>query len=251
MLKIISFLFSIYAFIIFTVLMLLVFPFVIIASLFGQVRGGNMIYDICRIWAGTALFLWGIFHRNYYEAPPSKGHSVIYVFNHISYMDIPVLLKVFRKQNIRVLAKSSIGKVPIFGYIYKKAAVMVDRSSYEARAKSLAKMKALLRKNISIVIAPEGTFNLSHKPLAAFYDGAFKTAIEMQTPIQPVIFLDTFDRLNPRHIFSLTPGRSRAVFLSEIKTAGLQMDNMESLKKNVYATMEESLIRYKASWIKE
>ncbi len=250
MIRLISFLFSIYAFVIFVLLMLLVFPFIVLASFFGKVQGGNMIYKICHVWAATALFLWGIFHRNYYESPAAKDHAVVFVFNHISYIDIPVLMMVFKKLHIRILAKASMGKIPIFGFIYKKGAIMVDRSSLQARAASLDRMKALLRKNISIVIAPEGTFNTSHKPLAPFYDGAFKTAIEMQTPIQPVIFLDTYDRLNPRNFFSLTPGRSRAVFLSEIKTTGMQMSEMENLKQKVYNTMEESLIRYKASWIK-
>ncbi len=248
--KLLLVIFSIYGFLVFLLLMLVIFPFVIIASFFGSIQGGNMIYHICRFWADAAFFCWGIFHANIYEAEPAKNHAVVFVFNHTSYIDIPVLLKTFRKQKIRILAKSSMAKIPIFGFIYRKAAILVDRSSPEARSKSLASMKTYLTNNISIVIAPEGTFNLTDKPLKEFYDGAFKTAIEMQLSIQPVVFPDAYDRLHPGSIFSLNPGKTTAVFLPEFNTIGYTLENLEALKQNIYNTMEDALLRYKASWIK-
>ena len=244
--KLTGIIFSIYAFSLFIIIMLLVFPLVVIASFFGKVTGGNIIYNLCRLWADTALFFWGIFHKNIYEAPKAKGHAVVYVFNHISYMDIPVILKTFRRQPIRILGKAEMKKVPVFGYIYSKAVVMVDRQSDEGRMKSLREMKKVIAKNISIVIAPEGTFNITHQPLATFYNGAFKIAVEMNVPVQPVLFLDTYDRLNYKSIFSMTPGRSRAVFLQEIPPG----TDAALLKQKVYSVMEDGLIRYKADWIK-
>ena len=240
-----GFLYSIYAFAIFVALMLLAFPFVIIASFFGKVKGGNMIYTICRLWTDIALFCWGIYHRNIFEAPKAKDH-VVFVFNHISYMDIPVILKTFRREPIRVLGKAEMVKVPIFGFIYGKAAVTVNRESEEGRRKSLREMKQVISKNISIVIAPEGTFNMTPLPLREFYNGAFKIAVEMNVPVQPVLFLDTYDRLNYKSIFSLTPGRSRAVFLPAIDPG----NDVAALKQKVFTAMEEGLRRYRASWIK-
>ena len=95
-------------------------------------------------------------------------------------------------------------------------------------------------------MAPEGTFNMTDKPLKEFYNGAFKIAVETKTPIQPVLFLDAYDRLNYQSIFSLTPGKSRAVFLKEIAPG----NDMSILKQKVYNEMETALLRYKASWIK-
>jgi 1-acyl-sn-glycerol-3-phosphate acyltransferase len=229
--------------------MFILFPFVILASFFGRIRGGNIIYHICRFWADAAMFLWGIRHRNIYESPHNPNHPVVFVFNHISYMDIPVILATFRKQPIRILAKAEMSKIPIFGFIYKSATVMVDRSDAEHRIKSVAILKSVLRKNISVVIAPEGTFNMTHEPLKSFYDGAFRIAIETQTPIKPVIFLDTYDRLNYASIFSLTPGRSRSVFLQEISVSSYTVENLAELKQTVFAAMESALIKYNASWI--
>jgi 1-acyl-sn-glycerol-3-phosphate acyltransferase len=225
-----------------------VFPFVVIASLLGE-KGGNMIYTICILWADVAMFLWGIDHKNYYESPHVPSHPVVFVFNHISYLDIPILLIAFKGQHFRVLGKAEIAKVPVFGFVYRKAAVLVDRGSTAARAKSVSILKAILRKNISVVIAPEGTFNMTGKPLKEFYDGAFRIAIETQTPIKPVLFLDAFKRLNYKTIFSFSPGKSRAVFLEEVSVKGLNQHDLPELKNGVYNQMHEALIKYKAGWI--
>jgi 1-acyl-sn-glycerol-3-phosphate acyltransferase len=243
--KLIGILFSIYAFTIFIIIMLVVFPIVIIASFFGKVRGGNIIYNLCRTWADVALFMWGMRHKNIYEAPKAKDHAVVFVFNHISYMDIPFMMKAFRRQAIRIVGKAEMAKIPIFGYIYRKAVVMVDRESEAGRIRTVKEMRKVIAKNISVVIAPEGTFNMTHKPLKDFYNGAFKIAVETETPVQPVLFLDGYDRLNYNSIFSMTPGRSRAVFLQEIMPG----NDVQELKAKVYDAMEAALIRYKASWI--
>ena len=106
-------------------------------------------------------------------------------------MDIPIIMKAIRKQPFRILGKSEMAKIPVFGFLYQHAVVMVDRSNAVKRAESVAKLKAFIRKGISVVIAPEGTFNMTANPLKEFYDGAFKIAIETQTPIKPILFLDT------------------------------------------------------------
>ena len=109
----------------------------------------------------------------------------------------------------------------------------------------------MIRKNISVVIAPEGTFNTTGQPLKEFYDGAFRVAIETQTPIKPILFLDTYDRMSYLNVLSLTPGRSRAVYLQEISVDGLTVKDVGMLKEKVYKLMKEKLIFYKASWIKK
>ncbi len=244
-------LFSLYGLMLFIVIMLLLFPFVVIASFLGKVRGGNLIYKICQLWADVIFVLWGIFHKNYFEVPHDVSKQYVFVFNHVSYLDIPVILKVIRKQHFRVLGKAETAKIPVFGFFYRNAAVMVERSDAKKRVASVLQLKSVIRKNISVVIAPEGTFNMTHHPLKEFYNGAFKIAIETQTPIKPVLFLDTFDRMNYKTILSLSPGRSRAIYLEEISVEGLTIKDVNSLKEKVYKLMEEKLIYYKASWIRQ
>jgi 1-acyl-sn-glycerol-3-phosphate acyltransferase len=231
--------------------MLLLFPLVVIASFFGKLKGGNMIYKICRVWGDVWWFLIGIYHKNIYESEPDKGKQYIFVANHNSYMDIPTIFKAIRRRDVRVLGKAEMKAFPVFGFIYSKAVVMVDRANIVDRSKSVRQMKSILNRNISIFIYPEGTFNETGRPLKDFYDGAFRIAIETQTSIIPILFLDSYDRMDCKSIFDISPGRSRAVFLDEVEVYGLSLKDVSKLKKKIYEQMEQSLIVYHHSLIKK
>ena len=150
------FIYAIYALIIFIATMFLIIPFVLVASFFGKIKGGNAIYLLCSLWADLWFFFIGIYHKNYYESPHDKHKPYIFVSNHISFIDAPIIVKAIRQQ-LRVLAKAEMSKIPFFGFIYRNAVVTVDRSSAEARAKSVRVLKSVLKKEISIFIFPEGT----------------------------------------------------------------------------------------------
>lgn len=233
---------------VFVVLMLLIFPFVIIASLFGRIKGGNIIYRLCVLWADLWFVFTFIRIKNIYDAPYNKDQKYIIVANHISYLDIPMLVKVFRKP-MRPLGKIEMTKVPIFGFIYKYAIVTVDRSDAQHRAQSLKVLHSILSKGISIFVFPEGTFNETGQPLKEFYNGAFKLALETQTPIRPVLFLDTYKRMNYRTVFSLNPGASRVVYLDEVNVTGLDVNDITALKELVFQKMEMALVAHNAAWI--
>ncbi|HEY1021618.1 MAG TPA: lysophospholipid acyltransferase family protein [Flavisolibacter sp.] len=243
-------LYVVYAFALFVLLMLLVFLWSLFATLFGRIKGGNMVYRACTAWADLWFFLIFIRHRNVYLQKPRKDQSYIFVANHISYLDAAVIPKIFRMP-VRPLGKVEMTKVPIFGTIYKNAIVTVDRSSPGNRAKSVQVLKSILRKGISVLVFPEGTFNETGKALKDFYDGAFRIAIETGTPVKPVLILDMYDRMETQSVFSLNPGKSRAVFLPEIGTEGLTQKDVAILKESVYRLMEKELLAYRASWIKE
>ena len=248
--RIFKFIFTIYGLVLFTAFLLLIFPLVIAGSFFGKIHGGNFIYKLCHAWADFFLFMVGIRIHYIYEMPTDPDKQYVFVFNHIAYVDIPFIMKAIRKQNFRVLGKAEMARVPIFGFLYRNTVVLVDRANSGARAKSVMQLKSVLRKGISIVISPEGTFNMTHQPLKEFYDGAFRIAIETQTPIKPILFLDAYERNSYKSIFSLNPGRARIVYLDEVPVQGLTLRDVKDLKEKVYHIMEAKLIEYKASWIK-
>ena len=250
LLKPLQWLYCIYAFILFVVLMIPVFIWSLVALLFGRVKGGNLIFEGCKIWADLWFFLIGIYHINHYEQPLDATGSYIFVANHISYLDSAIIPKVFRRP-VRPLGKVEMSRVPIFGFIYKNVIVTVDRSSPANRAKSVQLLKSILRRGISVLIFPEGTFNTTEKPLKDFYDGAFRVAIETGTTIRPVLFLNTYDRMHYRSIFSLRPGVNRCIFLSDISVSGYTLKEADVLKKKVYDAMDAKLREYGATWIKD
>ena len=107
-------------------------------------------------------------------------------------------------------------------------------------------LKAAIKNNISIFIFPEGTFNETGNPLKSFYDGAFRIAIETQTPIKPILLVDTLERLHFNSIFSLTPGKNRIVYLEEVSVSGLGMSDIPYLRDQVYQIMDTGLRRYRS-----
>lgn len=248
LLKPLQILYVIYAFVTFVALMVLVFVWSLIVLPFGRIKGGNLVYYACVAWADIWFVLVFIFHKNIYVEKPKKNQSYIFVANHISYLDSAIIPKTFRHP-VRPLGKVEMAKIPIFGFIYKNAIVTVDRSSAENRANSVRILKSILAKGISILVFPEGTFNTTHQPLKEFYDGAFRIAIETQTPIKPVLLLNAYDRMHYESIFSMNPGKSRSVFLPEVSVEGLTTSDVGMLKEKVFEMMRDELARREAKWI--
>lgn len=223
--------------------MIVVLPFVLIAAMFG-IKGGDFIYRLCRIWARSWYITVGIIHKEIYELPHNNNSQYIFVGNHVSYLDIPPVVSAIH-QPVRALGKYEMVKIPVFGWIYRATVILVNRSNAENRAKSVRALKAALSKGLSIVMFPEGTFNETDKPLKDFFDGAFRIAIETQTDIQPLLLIDTLDRLHYKSIFSLTPGYNRVVYLAPISVQGLNFNDVQKLKQHVYETMDAGLRRYR------
>ena len=223
--------------------MLLAVPFVFAAVLFGEVKGGNIIYKICKIWAFLWYSLIGISHKMFGEELPDSNCKYIFVGNHISYLDVTTLVLSIN-QPYRVLGKEELVRVPVFGWIYKVAVILVNREDIKGREKSVRALNAALNKGISVFIFPEGTFNETGNPLKSFYDGAFRLAIQTKTPIKPILFLDTHKRFHFKSILSLNPGICRSVYLPEIKTNGYTSKDVILLKSQVFQAMEDGLKRF-------
>ena len=233
---------------------LIVFAFLTIMSAialllllpFGKSKISKRIYKVCRYWAKAWYIMIGVQHQEIFESPHNFKQPHIFVANHNSYMDIPPIV-LLKHQPIRPLGKFESSKIPIFGLVYKAAVIMVDRSSPAKRAQSIRNLKAALHKRISIFIFPEGTFSMtSKKPLKSFYNGAFKLAIEMQVPIQPILMIDAVDRMHFNSVFSLNPGKNRVVYLNKIDVTNYTNDDIDLLRDSVHQIMEEALRRYRS-----
>ncbi|MBM3443958.1 MAG: 1-acyl-sn-glycerol-3-phosphate acyltransferase [Bacteroidetes bacterium] len=240
--------YCLYAMLLFSCIILLLSPCLLVCFFMGRIKGGNIMYRIFRICAKIYLVLIGIPHRTSYESRPDPDEQYIFIANHIAYLDAVIIIASVQ-HDFRPIGKYELLRVPIFGMLYKFCVVTVNRSSAEDRARSLNDLRKILARGISIVVFPEGTFNMRDTPLKEMYDGAFKLAVEMGKKIQPIVFLDAFDRMHYRHWFTLTPGRSRAIYLHPIDPADHPEADAKQLKEMAAQQMAEKLIEYKASWI--
>jgi 1-acyl-sn-glycerol-3-phosphate acyltransferase len=243
--KVFVFLFSIYAVTLFAAIVILALPFIGLAMLLPKNKRGDGLYSIFRFVFDLVFISWGIYHKNIKESNQDAEGPVIYVYNHISYMDAMVILKTVRNKSIRALGKVEIANIPVLGKIYKEGVITVKRDSAEDRKRSVEDMKSA----IAIIIAPEGTFNETDRPLAKFYDGAFRIALQTRTPIIPILILDTFDRMHFASLFSIVPGKSRSVLLDPVSVEGFSETEVDRFREHVYQIMELALVRYQAPWI--
>lgn len=247
--RIIQFIYSLYAFILFAILIILIlFPCLVLCIPFGRIRGGNYMYELYRFFGNLWLKLIGIYHTTIYESRPKKEEQYIFIANHISYLDAVVIIASV-KHHFRPIGKHELLRIPIFGFLYRFCVITVNRSNADDRARSLADLRKILARGISVVIFPEGTFNMADTPMKEMYDGAFRLSIEMGKKIQPILFLDTYDRLHYQSIFSLTPGISRAVYLDPIDPKALKLEDPKALKEYADTILTKKLIEYKATWI--
>ncbi|MFM6954387.1 MAG: lysophospholipid acyltransferase family protein [Sphingobacteriaceae bacterium] len=235
-------LYLVWGLVVFIAFMLLMFPFIIfIQLLFKGKKAQALSFTCLRIWAkGTAvLCLYRIKIKNREAIDTSQ--SYIYVCNHGSYLDaISVVLAA--PQAFKPLGKIEMVKAPIFGIIYKKLVVMLDRKSPESRAASVQALKVEIAAGQSIFIFPEGTMNTTEELLGNFYDGAFRIAIETQTPIVPMVLINARDLLPRKAPLDVKPGTITCVFLPPVPVKGLGTSDVETLKATVKAQMAQAIL---------
>jgi 1-acyl-sn-glycerol-3-phosphate acyltransferase len=139
-----------------------------------------------RPWAYVYFTLIGLKIRVKKSPAFDRKQPYIICANHFSFLDIPTmpLLGI----PFKFIGKSSIAKAPIFGYMFKKIHVTVDRSTMKGRADSFKKAKEELTHGFSMCFFPEGGIKSESPPaMVSFRDGAFRLAVELQLPILPVV----------------------------------------------------------------
>lgn len=217
------------------------FPVIFILGLWDKAWARRAIWSIVHYWAKGWLFCMGMPVSRIGSRPGKE--KCVYVANHISYLDT-VLIYAAIPYYFRTLAKKEMSRIPIFGFVYKQIAILVDRSSNESRAKSMRLMWRAMKHECNIAVFPEGTFNETGKPLKDFYDGAFRLAINTQSPVLPMVFPDTVRRWHYSTVLGLKPGRNRVVYLDPVPTAGLTIEDLHQLKAAVHKQMETALLEH-------
>lgn len=196
----------------------------------------NNIRYLHHVFTPSFLFLIGIRLQIEGAAQIDPHKSYIIVGNHRSSLDFIVNAAAFPGV-YRYLAKQELQKIPVFGWVVKKMCLIVDRSSAMSRARSVVAVKQQLAAGWSIFIYPEGSRNNTTKPLAPFFDGAFRIAIQTKAPIAVQTLINIHDVSDPVRFGELQPGVLRIVWNTPIETTEMNQDDIEPLKARVEAIM--------------
>jgi 1-acyl-sn-glycerol-3-phosphate acyltransferase len=165
-----------------------------------------------------------------------KGQQYVVVCNHNSFVDILVATPTVPGAH-KTLAKKELAAIPVFGVVYSAGAVLVNRKDPQSRLKSYKEMKRILQQGMHFVLYPEGTRNQTREPLKPFYDGAFRLAVETQTPVMPALLFNTRKILPPGKKYYAWPHRVRMHFLEPVPTQGLGTADIPALKDKVFQLM--------------
>ena len=232
---------SIWCGFIFILIFLALLPFFVVVI---EVKPWNKYgFYLNKIWAKLLFPLWGFPLRKIVHFRPSPDQNYIYCPNHTSYLDIP-LLGCTAPTNFVFMGKNSLSKIPLFGYVFSRLNVDVDRNSRFSGRKALGKAEKMLESGRSIVIFPEGTIPSAHVPrLHAFKKGAFKLAIEKNVPIVPVTIPYNWKLLPDDGRYLPKIGAVKIVFHDPITPAFVNFDE-EALNRETFRIIEEELKKY-------
>ena len=178
--------------------------------------------------------------RVQWEFKHDKKQQYILCANHFSYLDIPAL-GLF-PMPFKFVGKSQLSSIPLFGYMYNKIHVTVNRSSYRSRANSLSKARYELGRGFNMGFFPEGGIRLKEYPVMMnFQDGAFRLAAESGTPIIPITFLDNYHILADDELFDMRWRKCRIIYHSPIYPKGSTDEHMKQLKDEVFRVIQSTL----------
>lgn len=196
-------------------------------------RDRDVFHTYARSWsrillklAGVRVELRGIGHLSVVE-------RYIYVANHASLFDIPVLLA-YVPDNIRIMYKRELGAIPIFGWCLRMSPfIPIDRRKSREAADALDAVVATMRDGASVVVFPEGTRSDDGR-VGEFKRGAFTLAARSGKPLVPVA-LEGTAAIMPARGRRINPGTvivhiERPVILPQPASRADEMQAMEQVR---------------------
>jgi 1-acyl-sn-glycerol-3-phosphate acyltransferase len=193
-------------------------------------RNGHLAHGCARLWSWLILATTGVSVdvRGLDRLQPGKTY--IFVSNHQSIYDIPVVFSSLPYQ-LRIIAKESLGNFPFLGWHLRRTGhLLVDRKNPD-RSGILRRWRALVDQGLSLIIFPEGTRSQDGK-VGIFKAGSFLLAIEAQLPIVP-ISVDGTRFVMRKGQLTTRPGHATLVVHAPIDTVGLQVSDARELAGRV------------------
>lgn len=206
------------------------------------IKNHIVVANLTRYW--SKITLWGsfVFPVVEWEEKITKETHYIFCPNHVSTLDIPLILAVLPVP-LQYIGKAEIARIPIFGYFYKKNSVIVKRENKKDAYSAFLKAEKRLKQGISMCIFAEGGIPAENVFLKRFKNGPFRLAIEQDIAVIPITMPDNKTSF-PRQYFKGGPGTVRIKVHKAIDPNNLKEKTIENLNKSVYYTIFDQLKKY-------
>lgn len=195
---------------------------------------GSVQLRVARAWARMLLRIAGVKVKVEGLENIRPGESYVFVSNHVSYMDTPVVLS-HVPANFRFMAKSGLFKVPfIGGHLTKAGHIAVDLDNPRAALRVLTAAGVMIRKRgLSVLVFPEGGRSADGE-LQPFKEGAAYLAIKGGVPVAPMAIIGIRDVL-PMHSGHVRPGRVTLRIGAPIDVSEMTIRDRDALTARLFA----------------
>jgi len=229
--------YAIYGFTVFAVAYLIVFPFFLIPIAFpSQFR----LTGVFSRWVAKLAFMgWLVPVRIKFRARLDPNARYIFCANHFSYLDIPAMA--LNPHNTIFVGKHSMESIPLFGYMYRKLHITVDRSRLASKYSTYVRSSEALEQGKSLVIFPEGGIVSKDFPrMARFKAGPFRLAVEKKVPIVPVTLPSNWLVLQEDPM-RMTWRPVELIFHEPVLPEGDTPEAVENIQQQVYDIIQQQL----------
>lgn len=176
-----------------------------------------------------------------------KDKPVLFVSNHESYGDIPMIIHALKGFNTGFVLKSTMLGIPFIGdYLKYMHCVPLDQTNMRAASKSINLAAEEIEKGYSLVIFPEGKRSFNNYP-AEFKNGAFKIAAKTGVTIVP-IYLHNVHYTYEGNGCMVTPANVTVNILDPIETGSLTRSDMQQLNVKVYNIISDFAEKFNAEY---
>lgn len=220
---------------------LITFPTALLTILLGLFDPhGKHVYGLSRLWTWMILKISGVSLKIQGQHHIDPSRQYIFMANHQSNIDIPVLVQSLTGFQLRWIAKKELLWVPLFGWaIWAAKHIIVDRSNRTGALSSLKKAKERIEGGISVVVFPEGTRSQDGAFLP-FKKGGFLLAVKTQTPIVPVT-INGSGAILPKRDWRIRGGQIEVIIGEPVAVEKYRAGNLRNLSAHVRELMENHL----------
>jgi len=169
------------------------------------------------------------------------GGHYVFIGNHQSYLDIPVLFHILKANRIRFVAKKSLFEIPLYGKALGHAGhICIDRDNRRAAMQSLNEAVEFAKSGISPLIFPEGTRNTHLEDLMEFKIGAMILALKCGLPVVPFVMANVGKVMGKGDFIIDNRHVVRFKALPVIDPSQYSLKQREQFKDDLYAMMSKA-----------